>query len=455
MKKPIKVIIAGTVLVKNLPENLKESIQFDLLYDNPAYINAKKYGKFINPNTDPYIYLFSERGSSLMVPRGYLNRLLHTLSGRKIEIIDKTITTAFKELEFTGNLREYQFDAVVKIIKKRYGILEAGTGAGKTVCGIATATQRKLKTLVIVHNKELLYQWKERIQQFTNVQHVGLLGDGIYDIQPFTVGIINSVSSRLDEIKNTFGYVILDECHRTIGSNWIKAINYLKPHAHLGLSATPYRSDGLTAALFRQVGPLLHKVDRKHLERTGAIQVPEVVRVTTKYTYPGERPGENYSRVLSDLAKNPIRNEQITSIISDDFKKYMEPIMVVSDRVSHCEEIIEILKERYPYIKPALLIGKTPKDERKKIIKGLRDGTYNTLIATISLLGEGFDAPNLSSLFLCTPIKFSGRIMQVIGRVLRPSDNRPRVYDFRDNRVEVLLWSGTARDRLYNEYGWG
>jgi superfamily II DNA or RNA helicase len=73
------------------------------------------------------------------------------------------------------------------------------------------------------------------------------------------------------------------------------------------------------------------------------------------------------------------------------------------------------------------------------------------LVATIQLIGEGFDAPGLASLFLATPIKFSGRVLQTIGRILRPEKGKKAlVFDYLDP-VGVLEASAKARQRIYNE----
>ncbi|MFC1837546.1 hypothetical protein ACFLYW_02570 [Thermodesulfobacteriota bacterium] len=72
------------------------------------------------------------------------------------------------------------------------------------------------------------------------------------------------------------------------------------------------------------------------------------------------------------------------------------------------------------------------------------------LISTLQLVGEGFDAAGLTTLFLTTPIKFTGRLRQVIGRILRPaSGKQPRVIDYVDEHVGVLRSSARIRRKAY------
>jgi len=75
------------------------------------------------------------------------------------------------------------------------------------------------------------------------------------------------------------------------------------------------------------------------------------------------------------------------------------------------------------------------------------------LIATGQLVGEGFDCKGLTTLFMATPIKFSGRVIQYLGRVLRPAPGKDhaKVYDYLDKRVPVLVASHRARVRVYKQ----
>jgi superfamily II DNA or RNA helicase len=73
------------------------------------------------------------------------------------------------------------------------------------------------------------------------------------------------------------------------------------------------------------------------------------------------------------------------------------------------------------------------------------------VVATGQLIGEGFDCPDLATLFLATPIRFSGRVLQYLGRILRPAEGKEtaRVYDYVDVRVPALVKAAAARERVY------
>ena len=92
---------------------------------------------------------------------------------------------------------------------------------------------------------------------------------------------------------------------------------------------------------------------------------------------------------------------------------------------------------------------------RHRVVKALNGGQVKVLVATGQLIGEGFDCRDLSTLFLATPIKFSGRLLQYLGRVLRPAapgKDKARVYDYLDP-AGVLENAARARQRVYGPQG--
>ena len=85
------------------------------------------------------------------------------------------------------------------------------------------------------------------------------------------------------------------------------------------------------------------------------------------------------------------------------------------------------------------MTGAMPSRVRADHVLDLNEGKARVLIATASLLGGGFDLKTLSALFLAMPIKFSGRLKQYVGRVLRVAEGKrePLIYDYVD-RSAVL-----------------
>jgi superfamily II DNA or RNA helicase len=88
------------------------------------------------------------------------------------------------------------------------------------------------------------------------------------------------------------------------------------------------------------------------------------------------------------------------------------------------------------------------------VIEKLQQGISNILIATGQLIGEGFDLPQLSSVFLTTPIKFDGKLQQIIGRIVRIAEGKEKaiIYDFSDNNW-LLQHNLKSRMEFYKKEG--
>ena len=70
----------------------------------------------------------------------------------------------------------------------------------------------------------------------------------------------------------------------------------------------------------------------------------------------------------------------------------------------------------------------------------VESGGQVVLVATGSLIGEGFDSPALDTLFLAFPVSFRVQIVQYVGRVLRAHDAKTdlEVHDYVDILSPVL-----------------
>jgi superfamily II DNA or RNA helicase len=87
-------------------------------------------------------------------------------------------------------------------------------------------------------------------------------------------------------------------------------------------------------------------------------------------------------------------------------------------------------------------------------VEQVAGGDIRVLFSTLSLIGEGFDCPGMDALFLASPVKFSGRLKQVVGRVLRPAEGKePLVFDYHDIRAGVLSHQWRSRQKEFQRMG--
>jgi superfamily II DNA or RNA helicase len=153
--------------------------------------------------------------------------------------------------------------------------------------------------------------------------------------------------------------------------------------------------------------------------------------------------------MLSELTEDQARNALIVQDVIKEAGNGGGICLVLSDRKTHCSTLQNLLLKEG--VKSELLTGDISNGERKATVESLNSGHIKVLIATGQLIGEGFDCKELSTLFLTTPIKFDGRLIQYLGRVLRPASGKDKalIYDYIDKFVPVLMAAAMARKRVY------
>ena len=448
--------IAHKLFLSEVPGAVKDAVTAELILENPKWLENIKMGR-TNYRVSRHLKYFSDRKcGGLIVPRGYGQRLARICAelGEAVEYEDQRRSLPEVDFAFAGELRPYQETACQAMLRRRFGTLCAPTGAGKTVCGLFLVAMRRQPALIVVHTRDLAMQWVERIEQFLDIpaREVGMIGGGKSRVgERITVATVQSVYSRAKDLKKRVGHIVVDECHRAPSRTFTAAVTAFDCAFSLGLSATPYRRDGLTSLIFWRLGEMHARIDGEDLMDSGAILRPEIrIRPTEFYTR--RDPTEEYPLIIADLVEDPDRNALIADEVARDLAEGAGTALVLSDRKQHCRVLQALLEERHG-IRGALLTGDTPLPERRQLAERIRQRRERVVFATGQLIGEGFDADNLTSLFLATPVKFSGRLIQYLGRVLRPAIGKvqPKVYDFVDRRVGVLDAAARARAAVYEE----
>ena len=450
--------IAHKLFLTDIPEAVKDQIMAELTLENPKWLENLKMGR-TNYKVSRHLKFYSTRtNGGLILPRGYGGRLARICAEHcePVEYEDDRRSLPEVDFTFTGELRPYQHTACQAMLRKRFGTLCAPTGAGKTVCGLSLIAQRRQPALIVVHTRDLAMQWVERIEQFLDIpaRKVGMIGSGRSTVgEAVTVATVQSVYSRAKDLKKRIGHIIVDECHRAPSRTFTAAVTAFDCAYSLGLSATPYRRDGLTQLIFWHLGEMHARIDGEDLMESGAILRPEICIRPTSFMCERD-PTEEYGLIIADLTEDMGRNCLIVDEVAVEVASGRGVSLILSDRKEHCRVMQGLLEERHG-IFGAILTGDTPLPERKRLVDQIQSGRVDAVFATGQLIGEGFDASNLTSLFLATPIKFSGRLIQYLGRVLRPAQGKaqPRVYDFVDEKVGVLDAAARARAVVYAEIG--
>lgn len=449
----MNIKIANRLYLSGVPGGLSDALKARLTIENPKYIENERQGRW-QGDTPEVLRFYSESPGRLAAPRGFIRQLINISRRLRVNFTIDNRRRALPEVDFTfqGSLKPFQGEAVDAMLKKDFGTLSAATGSGKTVMALDMIAQRRQPALVVVHTRELQAQWIDRIETFLGIpaDEVGVIGSGTKRAgEKITVSLVQSLYKCAGEVSPNVGHLIIDECHRTPSRTFTEAVTAFDCRYMLGLSATPWRRDKLSKLIFWHIGDVIHEVDKSRLIENGHILQAEVITRETDFE-PFFCPTNEYTKMLSELTKDPDRNRLICADVEREACNGGGVCLVLSDRKAHCEALSELL-DVYHGINSEVLTGNISAKKRADIVERLNEGGVRVLIATGQLVGEGFDCRGLETLFLTTPIKFSGRVIQYLGRVLRPAEGKAgaKVYDYVDNRVGVLRASARARQRVF------
>jgi superfamily II DNA or RNA helicase len=122
--------------------------------------------------------------------------------------------------------------------------------------------------------------------------------------------------------------------------------------------------------------------------------------------------------MVNKLAECEDRTKWLCGIISDVIEDGRQ-MLVLSDRVEHCKDILNGLTEE---LKEAacILSQKVKSSQRTEFC-----GSKKILIATYTMCREGFDVPTLNTLLMATP---RPDIDQIVGRILRVEKSVRKVH---------------------------
>jgi superfamily II DNA or RNA helicase len=451
---PLTITLTNCLQLKNVPPDVFVELTEKLEFLNPKWLENDRLGRW-NRGTPRLLKFYDKVGKTgLWIPRGYMRQLVLQCRREKLtyEIDDRRNTLPPLPYSFNGQLKPFQQAAVDDMLSRDFGTLSSATGSGKTVMALYILARRKQPALIVVHTKDLAAQWIERIETFLGISpdEVGMIGGGKKVVgQKITVALVQSLYKCAEEVAPQIGFLIVDECHRCPSRTFTEAVSSFDSKYMLGLSATPWRRDKLSKLIFWHLGDVHHEVDKEHLVETGAVLAAEVTYRQTQFRTRHD-PVNEYSKMLSELTTDTDRNILITSDVAQEALNSSGVCLVLSDRKAHCENLQSLLLYRNK-VESELLTGDLPVSQRQAVIEKLNAKQVKVVIATGQLIGEGFDCKELTTLFLATPISFSGRVLQYLGRVLRPAPGKElaRVYDYVDTHVAVLKKAANARRRVY------
>ena len=411
----------------------------ELNFANTEYFIKKKVGKNTF-DTERYFQFVEETENEVIVPRGFLGKLIRFCNENNILYIfnDKRKKLKNIDFQFNAKLREHQQSAIEIASKKDFGVIVAPPGSGKTIVGLKIISDRSQPALIIVHRKQLVEQWIERIETFLGIpkHEIGRIGQGKSKIgNKITIATIQSLSKELnkpesDSFTNSFGTVLVDECHHIPAKTYRDTIAKLPTYYLYGLTATPFRKYNVGKIIFFHLGEII--VEIKPTEISSYKQAKIIIR-NTGLDIPFNSKTDQFETLSKILVHDSTRNKLILDDIFVELK-LGKKVVIITERKEHIDTLNQYLKQSYETI---TLSGDDSESNRNLKWKTLKEGNYQVLITTGQYFGEGSDLQNANSLFLVYPFAFEGKLIQYIGRVQR-SEVTPTIYDYRDIKIDYL-----------------
>ncbi len=443
-----------------LPNKLYKFAKQSCNFTNPQYYEMQRKG-YSTWKTPRQIYTIDIHDEGILLPAGFLSQLQKFADTQniKLNIDDQRITAKPTSFKTTLRLKIEQQKITRQLLKQDRAVLEAPPGFGKSIVALYCMKRRRQPTLVIVHRKSLLHQWYKMAEQWFEFKknELGIIGDNKWKPgTKLTIASYQTLARRgVEEIKNQFGFVIVDECHHVPAHTFTKVLKLLPARYVLGLTATPIRKDKLDKLIPLYVGIIIaNNAKRKEFfTKDKTTEVPVRVHLPrTEFTVPYKN--VTFNQLGELLITDQARNQQIANDVVNTLRAGTK-CLILTERVAHNQTLLRLIRQQIKGLHAATISGQMRKKDREKILKRIHQSQFQLLIATGKLIGEGFDWPELTHLFLAFPISWKGRITQYVGRVQREDKDKEIacVYDYVDYEVPMLRLMYFKRLRAYRELG--
>ena len=357
-------------------------------------------------------------------------------------------------------LRDYQIEDLAKLnaqrkLTRRNAVVEP-TGMGKTVMMSHDIKERMNpeapkrntiggKEIILVHRDELARQTLDKLRRI-GLENVGLvMAESDERDADVIVASVQTLSRdrRLSRFEPwSVGHITTDEAHHAAADSYLRIYNYfggLKENGipMTGWTATLSRSDGKALGLVWETiaahRDILYGIENGYLRDPYGIAVTvDGLDLASVARSRGDYQDASLGEAMELAGAGPLIAEAYLEHAKHDdapdimFRghlsngKYRQAI-IFGPSIRFAEYMTAEMNAHG--IPTALVIGSTPRDERKRIYSAINTGELHC-ISSVGVLTEGFDLPPISCAIMARPTLSPGLYTQMAGRVLRP-DLRP------------------------------
>jgi superfamily II DNA or RNA helicase len=332
-------------------------------------------------------------------------------------------------------LRKYQREAIDKINAEWDSgntdvLLTMATGGGKTAVFLSLIhemLQPGQRALVLAHRKELIDQPRDRMLDYYPEWEgrVGQIMAKQNDVdKPLTIATVQTLyrGKRLDELleHGQIDLLVTDEAHHqtinnTTYSTVLEKLREVNPDMrHLGVTATPIRSDGDGIGGVYQVQAAKYGI--VELIKLGYLIPVRWLAIQVGISL-AEVNSANGDFVAKKLA-NVFETDNCFDLVVESHQKYAADRQAVAFTTSVAGAYALAGKFKLAGIKAEAADGTTDKTRRQQILDDFRNGNTQ-ILCNVGLYTEGLDIPEVSCIHQVRPTKSDGLYTQMIGRALR------------------------------------
>lgn len=459
-------VINSSEFNKCILNELKVSIPINIYEIIAREDSLIPFTKISSTSEEVYGFLMVCRDNKIIVPSGLLYRVIKVIKNCFPDVVFKfnnrsSMTTNSNYL-LNSQLRINQIKSINVISKYKRGLLQAPTGSGKSwIIGETIKKYQGNNSLIIVPQIDLMYQMQNDLKIYLQTDNVGVIGDSIIDLQPCTVGIIDSLYSKLKHndtsIKKFLEGVkisLWDEVHNYCNARSVLVSSYIKQDIiRFGVSATCNTQHPLLIESI--IGPLHLNIPISDAINNSEIMKPEIIfhkydqsnisisdaLLNYKFTdIKNSKQAKIYNNLYDNLICNNLnRNLKAATIAKECIDNNKSVLILVSKvgtsgGISHAE-IIQRVIEDYCGITIQIMHGNHKSKSRKLAFENLDKGVIPGLIASDKIVTQGVNIKSLSRLIILSAGKKENNFVQRAGRLLRTDNNKdtPQIHDFVDN----------------------